>query len=181
MGGQTDEEMWFRFFFLLVKNAQSGRPGKCHGHTEKKGVNINRFSTTFYHTTIYRQQQIFLFRHRVLLYDNQSATAYLPVSAPRFTTQQSIGNSGFAGFGTTFYHTTMNRQKRICLFRHHILPHNNQSATADLPVSAPHFTIQQSIGNSGFAGFGTTFYHTTINRQERICRFRLHVLPYNSL
>ena len=116
------------------------------------------FGTTLYHTKINCQRLIYPFRHHVVPYNNQSATVYLPVSAPRFTIQQSIGNSLFTGFGTTVYLTKINRQRLIYPFRHHVVPYNNQSAKVYLSVSEPRFNLQRCIGKSVFTGFLTTFY-----------------------
>ena len=117
-----------------------------------------------YLTTIYRQEPIYQFGHHGVPYNNLSARAYLPVWTTRCTIQQSIGKSLFTGLDTTLYHTTLYRQEPIYQFGHHVVPFNNLSARAYLPVWTTRCTIQHSIGKSLFTGLDTTLYHTTIYR-----------------
>jgi hypothetical protein len=137
------------------------------GRTLQKSIGNSVFTglgTSLYLTIIYWQQFIYRVRHQVVPYKNLSATVYLPVSALGCTIQKSIDHSVSTGLGTMLYLTTIYRQQFIYRFRHQVVPYKNQSATVYLPVSAPRCTIQQSIGNSVFAGFGTTLYHTTETR-----------------
>jgi len=96
--------------------------------------------TTLYHSTIFRQEPIYRFGQHVVPYNTLSVRAYLPVWTPRCTIQQSIGKSLFTGLDNTLYHTKLYRQEPIYRFGHHVVPYNNLSARAYLPVSAPRFT-----------------------------------------